>query len=86
MVFYSSHSLAMTISEKPTEDDLLSEYSTTTTPYVFSELPEYACSYCGIHNPKSVTRCRDCGKWFCNGKGGGIASHSIQHMVKSRHK
>lgn len=33
------------------------------------ELPEYACRYCGIHDPAAVLQCQTCRKWFCNGRG-----------------
>jgi regulator of nonsense transcripts 1 len=43
-------------------------------------LPEYACRYCGIHNPCSVAKCVETNKWFCNGTN----SHLIHHLVRSR--
>ena len=33
------------------------------------ELPYYACSYCGIHDPAAVVMCNTTKKWFCNGRG-----------------
>lgn len=33
------------------------------------ELPPYACSYCGIHDPSAVVMCNATKKWFCNGRG-----------------
>ena len=33
------------------------------------ELPLYACSYCGIHDPAAVVMCNATKKWFCNGRG-----------------
>ena len=33
------------------------------------DLPEYACKYCGIHDPSSVVLCNLCKKWFCNSRG-----------------
>jgi regulator of nonsense transcripts 1 len=49
------------------------------------QLPEYACSYCGIHNPSSMVKCSTCQKWFCNGKGSSNSSHIITHLVMSKH-
>ena len=49
-------------------------------------LPEYACSYCGLHEPNCVVKCVATGKWFCNGRGSTSASHIIQHLVRSRQK
>lgn len=60
-----------------------------TEPYDLKNLPEYACEYCGIHDPKSVVKCiaKGCNKWFCNNKGGSCkGSHIILHLVKSKHK
>ncbi|ETO08944.1 hypothetical protein RFI_28442 [Reticulomyxa filosa] len=37
--------------------------------YDFQNLPYYACSYCGIHNPQCVVKCDMCNKWFCNSRG-----------------
>jgi regulator of nonsense transcripts 1 len=48
--------------------------------------PEHACSFCGIHNPACVVRCVSTGKWFCNTRGEGTASHIVQHLVRSKHK
>ena len=48
------------------------------------ELPEHACSYCGIHNPASVALCLGTGKWFCNARLGMPASCMVQHLVRSR--
>lgn len=50
------------------------------------DLPEYACSYCGISDPACVVRCVDTKKWFCNGRGNTSASHVIQHLVRSKTK
>ena len=33
------------------------------------EPPEYACAYCGIHDPSAVVMCNATNKWFCNGRG-----------------
>eukprot|EP01091_Cochliopodium_minus_P020297 TRINITY_DN8832_c0_g1_i1.p1 TRINITY_DN8832_c0_g1~~TRINITY_DN8832_c0_g1_i1.p1 ORF type:complete len:964 (+),score=263.76 TRINITY_DN8832_c0_g1_i1:25-2916(+) len=51
-------------------------------------LPEYACSYCGIHNPLCVIKCihPSCKKWFCNSRGNTSGSHIITHLVRSKHK
>lgn len=50
------------------------------------ELPEYACSYCGLSDPACVVKCVDTNKWFCNGRGNTSAAHVIQHLVRSRSK
>jgi len=50
------------------------------------ELPEYACTYCGLSDQSCVVKCVESGKWFCNGRGNTSASHIIQHLVRSRNK
>ena len=35
--------------------------------YDESALPEFACRYCGIHDPACVAKCVESDKWFCNG-------------------
>ncbi|OMJ15386.1 Regulator of nonsense transcripts 1 [Smittium culicis] len=50
------------------------------------ELPEYACNYCGIHNPECVVKCIGCKKWFCNSRGNTSAAHIVTHLVRARHK
>ena len=53
--------------------------------YDESNLPSYACRYCGIHDPASVARCVESNKWFCNAVGaGGGGSHLVHHLVRSR--
>jgi regulator of nonsense transcripts 1 len=54
--------------------------------FVDVDLPEYACSYCGISDTSCVVRCVDTQKWFCNGRGNTSASHIIQHLVRSKSK
>ena len=54
--------------------------------FVDIDLPEYACSYCGISDPSCVVKCVETGKWFCNGRGNTSASHVIQHLVRSKNK
>jgi regulator of nonsense transcripts 1 len=54
--------------------------------YVEVDLPEYACTYCGLSDPACVIKCVESGKWFCNGRGNTSASHIIQHLVRSRNK
>ncbi|RYY38618.1 hypothetical protein EON62_00325, partial [archaeon] len=49
-------------------------------------LPEYACTYCHVHNPGCVVKCVATGKWFCNGRGNTSAAHIVQHLVRSKHK
>ena len=48
------------------------------------EAPEWACRFCGIHDPACVVRCVESGKWFCNSCGNASGSHIIQHLVRSR--
>ncbi|KAG9127213.1 ATP-dependent helicase NAM7 [Ceratobasidium sp. 392] len=50
------------------------------------DLPEYACSYCGIHSLASVVKCLICSKWFCNSRGNTSASHIVNHLVRAKHK
>lgn len=45
------------------------------------ELPDFACKYCGIHEPHCVVMCNICKKWFCNGRGNTSGSHIINHLV-----
>jgi regulator of nonsense transcripts 1 len=52
----------------------------------FQDLPEHACSYCGIHSPSSVVKCVTCNKWFCNSRGNSSSSHIVTHLVRARHK
>ena len=49
--------------------------------YNSKELPDYACKYCGIHEPNCVVMCNLCKKWFCNGRGNTSGSHIINHLV-----
>jgi len=69
------------------EDEEDEEESTifVTDPYDEKTLPEYACRYCGIHDPACVAKCVETKKWFCNatcpGSGG---SHLVNHLVRSR--
>ena len=54
--------------------------------YVNVDLPEYACSYCGLSDPACVVKSVDADKWFCNGRGNTSASHIVQHLVRSKTK
>jgi regulator of nonsense transcripts 1 len=54
--------------------------------YYNKDLPEYACKYCGIHDPSCVVMCNACKKWFCNGRGNTSGSHIINHLVRAKHK
>jgi regulator of nonsense transcripts 1 len=47
-------------------------------------LPEYACRYCGIHDPACVAHCVETKKWFCNAVVGNGGSHLVNHLVRSR--
>eukprot|EP01065_Artemidia_motanka_P045112 TRINITY_DN6551_c2_g2_i1.p1 TRINITY_DN6551_c2_g2~~TRINITY_DN6551_c2_g2_i1.p1 ORF type:complete len:1081 (+),score=373.19 TRINITY_DN6551_c2_g2_i1:88-3243(+) len=51
-----------------------------------AELPEWACSYCGISDPACVAKCNVTKKWFCNGRGMTSGSHIIHHLVRSKNK
>ncbi|KAI8103520.1 hypothetical protein M9435_004857 [Picochlorum sp. BPE23] len=46
-------------------------------------LPVWACSYCGLYNPKSVMQCVSTGKWFCNGRMLGKISCIVHHALRS---
>ena len=49
------------------------------------ELPPYACSYCGIHNPTSCVLCVDTNKWFCTDTTGTKpTSHIVSHLVSTK--
>lgn len=54
--------------------------------YYTKDLPEFACKYCGIHDPSCVVMCNVCKKWFCNGRGNTSGSHIINHLVRAKHK
>ncbi|PSN49697.1 Regulator of nonsense transcripts 1 [Blattella germanica] len=54
--------------------------------YYNKDLPEFACKYCGIHDPSCVVMCNVCKKWFCNGRGNTSGSHIINHLVRAKHK
>ncbi|KAI0989584.1 hypothetical protein GJ496_006647 [Pomphorhynchus laevis] len=54
--------------------------------YYGKDLPEHACSYCGIHDPCAVVMCNQTGKWFCNGRGDSVVSHIINHLVRAKCK
>ena len=53
---------------------------------LFTDLPEHACRYCGIHDPASVVFCNICKKWFCNSRGSTSGSHIVNHLVRAKHK
>jgi hypothetical protein len=63
-------------------------YVSSTLQYLYcsQDLPEYACKYCGIHDPSCVVMCNVCKKWFCNGRGNTSGSHIINHLVRAKHK
>eukprot|EP00742_Colponemidia_sp_Colp-10_P004843 GILJ01005171.1.p1 GENE.GILJ01005171.1~~GILJ01005171.1.p1 ORF type:complete len:986 (-),score=155.09 GILJ01005171.1:479-3436(-) len=56
--------------------------------YDWSNLPEHACRYCGVHNSSCVVRCNlpTCRKWFCNSRGNTSGSHIVNHLVRAKHK
>ena len=66
---------ASDLSEFSQDDDLLY----TLDHYDEAALPEYACRYCGIHDPSCVAMCVETQKWFCNAN-----SHLVHHLVRSR--
>lgn len=74
--------------EKATEalGDLQFEEEDEETAFYAKELPDWACRYCGIHDPASVVMCNVCHKWFCNGRGNTSGSHIINHLVRAKHK
>lgn len=59
--------------EKKTSDELDSDTATVVDggedEKESVELPEHACTYCGISDPACVVRCNKTKKWFCNGRG-----------------
>ena len=64
----------------------LSEFSQDDNDHLYTldhydedALPEYACRYCGIHDPSCVAMCVETQKWFCNAN-----SHLVHHLVRSR--
>lgn len=56
----------------------------TADHYDEDNLPEYACRYCGIHDPACVAKCVESKKWFCNAVSGSGGSHLVHHLVRSR--
>jgi len=65
-------------------DDMAEEFENTYDP---KNLPEYACRYCGIHDPASVMKCRGDTKWFCNNRLPGLPSSCIiLHLVRAKQK
>jgi len=67
-----------------TDEDEDDHYGTfAIDPYEEDALPEYACRYCGIHEPDCVAKCVESRKWFCNAVGSG-GSHLVHHLVKAR--
>ncbi|XP_076041581.1 upf1 RNA helicase isoform X2 [Oratosquilla oratoria] len=74
--------------EKATETlaELQFEEEEEENAFYAKELPEWACRYCGIHDPSSVVMCNVCHKWFCNGRGNTSGSHIINHLVRAKHK
>lgn len=52
----------------------------------WTDLPEHACKYCGLHNAGCMVKCLTCTRWFCNSRGSTSAAHIINHLVRTRHK
>lgn len=73
-------------SDEEDDEDFEDEEGRPHHHYDDIDLPEHACSYCGIHTPTSVVKCESCNKWFCNGKSeNGSSAHIITHLVLSKH-
>mmetsp|Transcript_33782 Transcript_33782/g.93340 ORF Transcript_33782/g.93340 Transcript_33782/m.93340 type:complete len:1076 (-) Transcript_33782:467-3694(-) len=65
-------------------DDMAEDFENTFDP---KNLPEWACRYCGIHDPASVMKCRGDSKWFCNSRLPGLPSSCIiLHLVRAKQK
>eukprot|EP00882_Tetradesmus_deserticola_P015412 GHRQ01016422.1.p2 GENE.GHRQ01016422.1~~GHRQ01016422.1.p2 ORF type:complete len:141 (+),score=37.85 GHRQ01016422.1:242-664(+) len=60
-------------------DEGFEEASSMHTP---EQLPEWACAYCGVHNPSCVVKCIYTGKWFCNARMGSSGSCIVVHLVR----
>jgi regulator of nonsense transcripts 1 len=76
------------VSDEEEDDDDSSEADDadhyTLDHYDEEKLPEYACRYCGIHDPACVAFCVETKKWFCNAVVGSGGSHLVHHLVRSR--
>eukprot|EP00890_Picochlorum_soloecismus_P003014 jgi/Picsp_1/3713/NSC_06549-R1_regulator of nonsense transcripts 1 len=68
----------------PNEATVPSGDSSDDGEFVDKELPDWACSYCGIYDPATVAKCIASGKWFCNGRTLGKISCIVHHALKSR--
>ena len=68
------------------DESVSSAFTNDEDGFVTTDVPEYACNYCGISDPACVVKCVESGKWFCNGRGTTSASHAIQHLVRSKSK
>ncbi|KAG5439840.1 hypothetical protein PCANB_000122 [Pneumocystis canis] len=66
--------------------DIHNTYEKLREIQIEENLPDWACSYCGIHTPSSVLKCLTCDKWFCNSRGNTSSSHIVKHLVRARHK
>jgi regulator of nonsense transcripts 1 len=70
--------------EESSEEDDDDDHLYTMDHYDEANLPEYACRYCGIHDPACVAYCVETKKWFCNAVQGSGGSHLVHHLVRSR--
>lgn len=70
--------------EDDSDDDDDQDVLYTMDHYDEANLPEYACRYCGIHDPACVAHCVETKKWFCNAVVGSGGSHLVHHLVRSR--
>jgi regulator of nonsense transcripts 1 len=74
-------STAGDVVEPDVDDD--DEDDADVSPFDEAQLPEHACAYCGIHDPKCVLQDFKTKRWFCNG-GKLAGSHIVTHLVRSR--
>ncbi|XP_071845963.1 regulator of nonsense transcripts 1-like [Apostichopus japonicus] len=72
--------------QKDGQKELTFEEDDEEEAFYSKDLPEYACRYCGIHDPAAVVLCNSTKKWFCNGRGNTSGSHIINHLVRAKCK
>jgi len=72
------------VSDEDDESSAEDDHLYTLDHYDEENLPEYACRYCGIHDPACVAHCVETKKWFCNAVVGSGGSHLVHHLVRSR--
>ena len=64
------------------DEDDANPYATM-NHYDETALPEFACRYCGIHDPACVAKCVESDKWFCNGTAAASASSATTSNRRS---